>query len=75
MNCLFVLLNCLFIFRNQIIKYLLKYMICPYVCDEECIETLLFDGFWISVGCVILSLIISLYLIFRHLMNFNMPYF
>lgn len=50
-------------------------MICPYVCDEECIETLLFDGFWISVGCVILSLIISLYLIFRHLMNFNMPYF
>ena len=50
-------------------------MICPYRCDEDCIETLLSDGLLLSIGCVVISLIISLYLIIRHLMNFNMPFF
>lgn len=50
-------------------------MICPYKCDEDCIETLLSDGLLLSIGCVVISLMISLYLIIRHLMNFNMPFF
>lgn len=50
-------------------------MICPYICKMDCIEVLYSYSQFISTINVLLALVISAYLINRHLAYFNFPYF
>lgn len=54
---------------------ILLLMICPFICDIECVNKMHKDGITISIVSVGVALIISCYLIIQHLYTFNLPYF
>ncbi|CAD8145630.1 unnamed protein product [Paramecium octaurelia] len=50
-------------------------MICPLVCDQNCINYLFEKGQIISIVSVVFAVTISWFLIWKHLNYFNFPYF